>query len=215
MSAIDASLKGPLRPTFAKSTDPPAEQGSTAQIISTLQLQKHPEGGYFCETDRDPLEIPNPFMHLSDVISSENNTKRNASTSIFYYLTPSSPQGNFHRNSGRTIHTLHKGRGRYVLIHADEVRDGGKARVESFIVGHDITNGERLQWVVEGGKYKASFLLPDRDDDEDSEGLLISETVVPGFDFRDHDFLKASKMAQLVTPEQSEELQWLLRSGSG
>lgn len=215
MSASDASAKEALSPAFVNPTNDTAEKESTSQVISTLQLQKHPEGGYFVETDRDPFEVSNPFVHLSDVINSKSNTTRNASTSIFYYLTPSSPQGNFHRNAGRTIHTLHKGRGRYVLIHADEVRVGGKAKVESFIVGHDITKGERLQWIVEGGKYKASFLLPDTDGGDDSEGLLISETVVPGFDFRDHDFLEADHLAQLVTPDKSGELQWLLRSGFG
>lgn len=66
------------------------------------------------------------------------------------------------------------------MIHADEVVDGSgsggsgsngsgngngnkkaKARIESFVVGHDIEHGERLQWVVDGGKFKASYLLPD------------------------------------------------------
>lgn len=208
MSQCDTTLTAPLKPAFTAHSNP-AEQRATAQTISTLNLQTHPEGGYFVETDRDPFEVPNPFMGLSDLVSTDN-AKRNASTSIFYYLTPSSPQGNFHRNSGRTIHTLHKGRGRYVLIHADEAKDG-KARVETFVVGHDIAKGERLQWIVEGGKYKASFLLPDRDGGDESTGLLISETVVPGFDFRDHDFLGVERFRQLVTEQQAQEIQWLLR----
>lgn len=62
-----------------------------------------------------------------------------------------------------------------MIIHADRVQKGEKARIETFVVGHNIQNGETLQWVVEGGKYKASFLLPDVDDSSTSEGLLISE----------------------------------------
>ena len=71
-----------------------------------------------------------------------------------------------------------------MIIHADEVLNGSgqgkkKARVESFVVGHDLANGERLQWIVEGGKFKASFLLPDNhhydQGNPKSEGLLISE----------------------------------------
>jgi len=73
------------------------------------------------------------------------------------------------------MHTLHRGRGRYIVIHADEKHGEEKARIETFVVGHDINKGERLQWMVEGGKYKASFLLPDHGDDMESEGLLISE----------------------------------------
>lgn len=108
---------------------------------------------------------------------------RNASTSIFYLLTPGAPQGGFHRNSGRTVHALHRGRGRYVVIHADEAeRDAGtaKARVETFAVGPDVGRGERLQWVVAGGKYKASFLVPEPGGagEEGSGGLLISEVRV-------------------------------------
>ena len=129
------------------------------------------------------------------------------------------------------MHTLHKGRARYVIIHADEVapsdrpsgygsEDGadekklwtGKARVETYVVGQDVLGGERLQWIVEGGKYKASFLLPDAKNGGDSaEGCLISETVVPGFEFADHDFMKRERAEALLTQEQLEEMGWMLR----
>ncbi len=72
----------------------------------------------------------------------------------------------------------------YVLIHADQDN-----RIETFAVGPNIAAGERLRWIVEGGKYKAGFLLPDREGGTTSSGLLISETVVPGFEYTDHDFL--------------------------
>ena len=64
-----------------------------------------------------------------------------------------------------------------MIIHADEMSaQEGKARVETFVVGQDVAKGERLQWVVEGGKFKATFLLEDEDGKEGSrEGLLISE----------------------------------------
>ncbi len=73
------------------------------------------------------------------------------------------------------MHTLHKGRGRYIIIHSDEKQDGQKARIEAFVVGQDIQRGERLQWLVEGVKYNTSFLLPDSKGGSESEGLLISE----------------------------------------
>ena len=105
-----------------------------------------------------------------------------------------------------------------MLIHADDV-DGppseGKARVETFLVGMDILNGERLQWIVDGGKFKASYLAPELKSDgggsASEEGLLISETVVPGFEFSDHDFLDAEGLQRLVEEEKVEELVWLLR----
>lgn len=86
----------------------------------------------------------------------------------------------------------------------------GKARVETFIVGQDVLGGERLQWIVEGGKYKAEALLAESDGG-DAEGCLISETVVPGFEFADHDFLKRERFEALLTQEQVEEMGWMLR----
>jgi len=95
-----------------------------------------------------------------------------------------------------------------VLIHADE--PGQPKRIESFVVGHDVNKGERLQWIVDGGKYKASYLLPDEEGGKESEGLLISETVVPGFEFCDHDFLSPEGLRELLGSEKAEELSWLL-----
>ena len=132
------------------------------------------------------------------------------------------------------MHTVHKGRARYVIIHADEVapRDRpsgygssdsesgadekklltGKARVETYVVGQDVLGGEKLQWIVDGGKYKASYLLPDEKEGRDSkEGCLISETVVPGFEFADHDFMRRERAEALLTQEQVEEMGWMLR----
>jgi uncharacterized protein len=121
--------------------------------------------------------------------------------------------GHFHRNKGRTVHTLHSGRGRYIVIHADQFdpRSGTQAPMESFIVGHDLSKGERLQWIVDGGKFKASYLLPDAGSDTSEAGLLISETVVPGFDFADHDFMTAEALKSMIKPQQAKELVWLLK----
>ena len=149
------------------------ETPAVASIIKQLGMLRHQEGGYFAETDRDFRRIPNPF-HGADT-SIDGDDTRSASTTIFYLLTAQNSFGAFHRNKARTVHTLHKGRGRYVVIHADEKDQFGQARVETFVVGQNIEEGEKLQWIVEGGKFKASFLLPDKDSDVSREGLLISE----------------------------------------
>ena len=149
-----------IKPIYPPNTPDQSSESPTIQsTITTLKLQPHIEGGYFVETDLDTLRVPNPHPPTS-----ESDTTRSASTSIFYLLTPRSPLGAFHRNASRTVHTLHRGRGVYVILHADEesVRsNGGNVSVEAFVVGQDIEKGERLQWVVEGGKYKGTFLLPD------------------------------------------------------
>jgi len=77
-------------------------------------------------------------------------------------------------------------------------------------VGPNVAKGEKLQWIVEGGKYKASFLLPDEDSGKESQGLLITETVVPGFEFCDHDFLSRKGLTEMVGNQKADELSWLL-----
>lgn len=205
-----------IKPFFTRggqgeTPEPPA----TAAVINALNMIPHIEGGYFAETDRDPLIIPSPFpvTPASEATLSLAGPRRpgfdpnlrNASTTIFYLLTPRSPQGNFHRNRARTVHTLHKGRGRYVLINA-------AGEVETFVVGQDVAKGERLQWIVEGDHYKASYLLADAEGAESSaEGLLISETVVPGFEYCDHDFMPRDRLKRLLGDERAKDLEWLVR----
>ena len=202
-----------LTPSFTPSGA--IESAQIQQIIKSLQLIPHIEGGFFAETDRASETIPSPFpvqtsstSELAPKRPGFDPSIRNTSTSIFYYLTPNGPQGGFHRNKGRTVHTLHRGRGRYVLIHADE--PGKEKRIESFVVGPNVEKGEKLQWIVEGGKFKASYLLPDEENGTNSQGLLISETVVPGFEYCDHDFLSPTELKDLVGDAKAEELKWLL-----
>lgn len=158
----------------------------TQKNIKALNLTPHPEGGYYRETDRNPCRIPNPFASQTRSDTDTETETRSASSAVLYLLTPQQPLGAFHRNQGRTVHVWQGGRGRYVIIHADEVESQSqiqgtgspekpKARVETFIVGRDVARGERVQWVVEGGKYKASFLLPDEVGEDSSSSLLISE----------------------------------------
>jgi uncharacterized protein len=56
--------------------------------------------------------------------------------------------------------------------------------------------------------------LPDDDGERASkEGLLITETVVPGFEYSDHEFLGRQRLEGLVGGEGVRELGWLLRDG--
>ena len=121
-----------LRPVFPASSSPgprnphdeKAEHESTRSIIASRSLQRHIEGGYFAEIDRNPLVIPNPFLHQRQGHGGDGDVEegghweglktaekpvsgdqgiRTASTSIYYLLTPVEPQGCFHRNKGRTV----------------------------------------------------------------------------------------------------------------
>ena len=183
------------------------------------------------ETDRNALEIPSPFPPFPATTFSQqqqseedpgqkdfdpdsfrpgfNPQLRNASTTIYYLLTGAnatksggggSPKGYLHRNRGRIIHTLHRGRGRYVVLHADEK----PCRVESFVVGKNVDKGEKVQWIVEGGKYKGTFVLPVEDGHDDDEMVFISETAVPGWEVFDHDFLDRKGLEMLMEGDEGK-----------
>jgi len=84
MSAHDQSLQEPLTPAFPVGQGEESEK--TRSIIRTLGLQTHPEGGYYKETDRDILTIPNPFQGKQTEAGSDST--RSASTTIYYMITP-------------------------------------------------------------------------------------------------------------------------------
>lgn len=195
----EAQVEPPNFVTFP-SAEPPT---ALRQIIDELGLVEHVEGGYFRETDRSPftMEIDADAELKEESSHNKRTVKRNYSTLIYYLLTPNSPIGKLHKNKNRIIHILHQGRGQFVLIYP-----GG--RVKSFKVGPDHANGEVSQWVVPGDVYKASFLLPN---DEFSNGLLISEVVVPGFEYEDCSFMSGEdELRQLVGEENCEKLKFLL-----
>ncbi|KAF9282086.1 hypothetical protein BGZ68_006212 [Mortierella alpina] len=212
-----------LKPIYTP--NPSSEEPLYIQsTLSTLSLIPHIEGGYFALTDINTALIPSPYppeplsartLDLTRGLrEGYDPAKRLLSTSILYYLTPNRPVGSFHRNRSRIIHTLVQGRGRYVLIHPD-------GQVESFVVGHDIAKGERVTWTVEGGVWKASFLLRAAAGDgatgsaergqDNNEGLLITETVVPGFEYSDHEFLSVEKSNELLTASDAKALEWLVK----
>ncbi|KAJ5748805.1 uncharacterized protein N7511_010501 [Penicillium nucicola] len=123
------------------------ENKTTQTTIDTLKMIRHIEGGYFVETDRDKQLTLNAA-----------GEQRSMSTSIFYFITPNTPIGAFHRNASRTVHTLHHGRGVYIIV--VPLGPNGSFddyRVETFVVGHDIAQEEKLQWIVEGAVIKRVF----------------------------------------------------------
>lgn len=184
MEKIEIPLES-IQPFYPVKNQDSPETESTQRLIDQLGLKPHPEGGYYVETDRNSLRISNPFSPSATGLEAGSDRTRSASSTIFYFLTPRSSVGAFHRNKGRTVHTWHQGRGCYVIIHPklgpgeshrNESGLGGYY-LETFIVGPNIGRGEKIQWVVDGGKYKASFLLPDSESgasDRDRHNLHLN-----------------------------------------
>ena len=140
-----------------------AEPVTKEQVIETLGLESHLEGGYFKRTFE--------ASHRPEVDFGDG--PRFTMTSIYYMLTNSSPIGHWHLNKSDIIHYYHLGGAMtYFLIDAD-------GTLETVVLGPDILKGEQLQFTVKGGTWKASTLNPGA-----TYGLL-SEAVAPGFEYTD------------------------------
>ena len=136
------------------------------QLIKTLGLKQHPEGGYFLETYRSSGIInPNNLMP-------SYSGKRNYSTCI-YFLLPSDSFSAFHRIKQDEIWHFYKGS----PIRLHTISEAGKH--ESFLIGNNFNDGERPQLVVNGGLWFAAEVI------EPNHYALVGCTVSPGFSFED------------------------------
>jgi hypothetical protein len=168
------------------------------ELISDLKLIKHPEGGYFAETDRRKEEVPTPFV--------SGTPPRSLATQIFYFLTYDHPQGVFHMNKSVTYHVLHQGRAEYTLI-----TPGNPPVIEKKIMGTNIKAGEQRQLFVGTGVWKMSKIPPEdleaakTQDEKDHTCCLITEVVTPGFHWEDHKFLTLEGLQELFGDGEDRE----------
>lgn len=177
------------------------ESDNISKLAKDLGLDKHPNGGYFKETDRSKETYKIKKSKGENDDSKEDYDVRNQSSLIHFLMSCESPIGRFHTNiNSRTIHILQKGRGKYILVHQN-------GQIETFTVGFDIEKGERTQWVVEPGVYKGCYLIGD---ESDEDCLWVSEVVVPGFDFTDMKFINEDELKRLVGDEKGNNLKFLI-----
>ncbi len=154
-------------------------------IISLLQLQPHPEGGFYKETYRSPGSI------ASKNLPSQFNGERQFSTAI-YFLLQQGDFSAFHRI--KSDECWHFYEGKTIIIHV--INEAGEYAV--IYLGRSIEKGEVYQAVVPAGAWFASEPGPGTD------YALVGCTVAPGFDFRD--FEMADKKAMIHTFPQQEQL---------
>ena len=135
---------------------------TTAELIHSLDLEKHIEGGYFKRTFE---------ANHRKKIDTEDGA-RFTMTSIFYLLTRQACIGQWHLNRSDIQHFYQLGEAiTYHLIHQN-------GSYEKVIMGPDPRLGHQLQLTVKGGTWKASHL-------EAGDHGLVSEAVSPGFEFDD------------------------------
>jgi predicted cupin superfamily sugar epimerase len=136
------------------------------QYIQLLQMQPHPEGGYFAETYRNQRE--EQFEGFEG--------KRSLGTSI-YFLLKAGQRSALHRIKSDEIWYHHDG-GSLDIIEIDEE---GKEVITR--LGKNIQEGETLQHIVKAGRWFGARL------NEGEEFCLVGCQVSPGFDFRDFELL--------------------------
>lgn len=142
--------------------------------IARLGLQAHPEGGYFRRIYTDPRSVETP------------GGTRAVASSIHYLLTRDSPIGRLHRNRSTILHYLqHGGPVDYRLLAPD-----GALSCQTL----GTAPGQSLFLEVAGGVWKASVLGPG------AELALVSEVVLPGFDYADHEFMSIEHLRRDHAP---------------
>lgn len=164
----------------------------TAQTyIDALQMQAHPEGGFFKETYR--------CHHLMDVTQGGGGTlvQRSVSTGIYFLLEKNNFSA-FHKIQSDEMWHFYAGQALEVL----ELNAGGELRCTR--LGSDILGGEVHQHVVPANTWFASRVAAG------GSFSLAGCTVAPGFDFVD--FCLADR-AMLVAsfPQHSQTIAELTR----
>ncbi|MDE1464533.1 cupin domain-containing protein [Spartinivicinus poritis] len=158
-------------------------------IISLLGLEPHPfESGYYRRTYESKYYVEG---------MGEDNSNRSLCTSIFYLLTKDRPINVLHRNKSDIIHFFHLGG----AIKYTTVTNAGK--INQQILGSRLNQGQHLQLLVSGGIWKAAELL-------EGEYGLISEVVIPGFEYVDNEIATAEHLQGFAAAIQAK-LQPLLK----
>ena len=168
------------------------ENQSIAEKIEALknhlQLEPHPEGGYFKETYRSKGNITQPY---------EGADQRSFSTGI-YFLLISGNFSAFHRIKQDEMWHFYDGS----PIHLHILTQEGK--YEHVKIGRDFSKGEVPQYVVKAGDWFASEVSV-------KEGFSLAGcTVAPGFDFADFEMAKRTELLA-VYPKMEELIVALTR----
>ncbi|WP_194973004.1 cupin domain-containing protein [Aquiflexum lacus] len=140
------------------------------QLVETLNMKPHPEGGFYSETYRAKSAIETP------------NGQRSLMTSIYFLLT-SENVSKFHSIAGEEIWFHHEGSP--LTVHL--LSDNG---YEKLLVGPVDQEGHQPQQLVPEGVIFGSSV------EEENSYALVSCMVAPGFDFRDFKLYGAEELLE-------------------
>ena len=164
---------------------------NAANFIQALNLQKHPEGGWYKETYRSEELV------LKHHLPARFSGDRNFSTAI-YFLLEGKNFSAFHRIKSDEIWHFYYGAG--INVYVIKPLGGG----EIIRLGQNIQAGQQMQAVVEAGCWFASEVA------DGNSFSLAGCTVAPGFDFADFEMAKKQELIMLY-PEHKAWINRLCR----
>ena len=134
------------------------------QLIEKLQLQPHPEGGFYRETWRSDLSIPR------SVLPAEYTGDRSAGTAILFLL-PTGHASQWHRVRSAEL-WFHQAGDPLELVMAETLTEAA----QTSYLGQDHT----FQAIVPPNHWQKARPIPGA-----AGYALVACVVVPGFDFAD------------------------------
>jgi predicted cupin superfamily sugar epimerase len=145
------------------------------QWIERLNLEPHPEGGWYRQTYRASLMLPHAALpgFAGD---------RAASTAI-YFLLEGDQFSAFHRLRSDEVWHFYAGSG--LVVHV--ITPNGEH--QQILLGSNAASGEQFQGVVPAGCWFGSSLR------QPNTYALVGCTVAPGFDFADFEMAKREELA--------------------
>ncbi|WKN33403.1 cupin domain-containing protein [Porifericola rhodea] len=149
--------------------------------IDHLDMQPHPEGGYYTETYRSAAKV--------------ENLDRPYSTAIYFLLLEDKFSA-FHRIRSDEMWHFYAGNPIEVLV----LEENGALNVSW--LGNNPERGEQFQLVVPAGLWFASRMA------RPTSYGLVGCTVAPGFDFRDFEMAKRSDLIKQY-PQHSQIIEEL------
>ena len=164
---------------------------SKEELISGLNLEPHPEGGFFRETYRSEIEIPREFTGGS------HSGNRNVSTCIYFLLTADNFSA-FHRIKQDEIWHFYYGAPLTLHMISKE------GVYSSQLIGADLRKGQTPQFVVKGGTWFAAEV------EKPKSYTLIGCTVAPGFDYDDFELASRKELSNMF-PANREIIKRLTR----
>jgi uncharacterized protein len=148
------------------------------RIVELLGLKPHPaEGGYFAETYRSGVRLP------PEALPGIYGGPRDASTGIYYLLTPSSISA-MHRLTTDEIFHFYLGDS----VEQLQLMADGSGRVVR--LGPALERGERPQVVVPAGTWQGASLVTG------GRFALLGCTVAPGFEYEDYEHGERDKLVE-------------------